>query len=100
MKVKNFLYDGNLNVVEVVDQAGGQVFLFLPRVSPRVSGPEQRVGLGLPHGEQLGGQLVWPLLLLVCEQLQPVWPPASQLAVVVWLCLAQPAESSQSAISC
>ena len=68
---------------EVEDQGGGQAFLFFRLVSPHVSGPVRRVWLGPPHDEQLGGQLVWPLLLLVCEQLLPVWPPASLLAVVV-----------------
>ena len=37
--------------LEVVDQAGGQAFLCLSQVSPRVSGPGQRVWLGPPHDE-------------------------------------------------
>ena len=85
---------------EVEDRGDGQAFLFFREAFLHVSGPDHRVWLGLPRDEQLAGQLVWLRLLLVCEQLLPVWPPVSLLAAAVLLCLSLPAVSSLLAISC
>ena len=64
--------EGQAEGAEVEDPGIGPVFLFLLEVSQRVSRPGRRVWLGPPRDEQLDGQLVWLLRLLVPEQLLPV----------------------------
>mgnify|MGYP006903675409 CR=1 FL=1 len=85
---------------EVEGRGDGKAFLFFLVASQPGAVSGHRVWLGLPHDEQLVGQLAWLRRHLVCELLLPVWPPVCLLAAAVWLCLSQLAGSSQLAISC
>ena len=87
-------------VVEVEGRVGGKAFLFFRKASQHGAAPGHHVWLGLPHDEQLVGQLAWLQRLLVCGLLPPVWPPVCLLVAAVWLCLALLVGSSQLAISC